>query len=336
MIEPQPTKAKTDFLKMLPGIFISLAAIALIFFIVDWGEVALALGQAQYGYFFLSLPVYLISYLLRAMAWHNILQKKVSLKDVFFAMHAGYLLNNVLPLRLGELGRAFLVGRRGLGFWRVFSSILIERAFDMTFAAGLLLGTLPFVMGASQSGQVAVFIGSLVLAGLGILHLLARNQQWALNQFQVLSHRWPVILKIGEERIQGFLEGLAALAKFSSFGRVFLWMLLSWGTAVIYHFLLMRAFIPATEVLWAAFGMATVSLGVAVPSSPSYVGVYEGAWIGVLALFGVSASIALAFALAGHLLHVVITTLFGTYALSQEGETLGMLFQKIRRQRSES
>jgi uncharacterized membrane protein YbhN (UPF0104 family) len=85
--------------------------------------------------------------------------------------------------------------------------------------------------------------------------------------------------------------------------------------------------------LWAAFGLATASMGVALPSSPSYLGVFEAAWIGALSLFQVSISTALAYALTIHVIHILVSSVFGIYALMHEGETLSQLYSEIRNQR---
>jgi len=322
-----------DFFRILPGILVSLVALVIIFTLVDWQEALKAITQANFLIVFLGLPVYLISYVFRSLAWRTLLKEEVPFKRVFLTMQAGYLLNNVLPFRLGELGRAFLLGRNGLGFWRVFSTILIERAFDMILAAGLLLGTMPFVLGSSQSKQVGTIVISLIMLGMISLHLLARYQSWVVYHFEKLGRRWEIFAHFGVERLQGFFNGLTALVQLSRFLRVLFWMLLGWGSAVVYHYILLRAFVTDANILWAAFGLATASLGVALPSSPSYIGVVEAAWIGAFSLFFVPPSTALAYALLAHLLHIVISCIFGIYALAQEGESLGQLYIAIRKRR---
>jgi uncharacterized protein (TIRG00374 family) len=335
MTEQKSEENPRDFIRILPGIGISLAALTLIFFIVDWQDVLAALKQADYIYLILGIPVYLLGYVFRAMAWRTLLQEEVSFKKVFFTMQAGYLLNNVLPFRLGELGRAFLLGRRGLGFWRVFSTILIERAFDMVLAAGFLLGTMSFVIGSPLSNQVAYIVFFFVVLGLGILHLTARYQVWVLSKIEHLSNRWSILSRFGVERFQAFFDGLAALVQLPRFFRVMTWMVTSWGLAIGYHYLVLLAFEPNAKLLWAAFSVGAVSLGVALPSTPSYVGVLEAAWIGALALFSVPFSTALAYALVVHIIHILISCIFGIFALISEGESLGKIYANLRNRRFE-
>jgi len=76
----------------------------------------------------------------------------------------------LFPLRAGELGRALFVGRAsGLGMMHILSTILIERAFDIFFAAGILLITLPLVVGAAWIKPVAFTAFVIVIAGLAFL-----------------------------------------------------------------------------------------------------------------------------------------------------------------------
>ncbi len=78
----------------------------------------------------------------------------------FLTVCEGYLLNNFLPFRLGEIGRAFLMGRKSkLGFMEVLPTIVIERILDFAFAAAVLLSAIPFVVGATEAARVAVIIG---------------------------------------------------------------------------------------------------------------------------------------------------------------------------------
>jgi uncharacterized protein (TIRG00374 family) len=327
-------RRSNDLWRMLPGVLVSLAALVIVFYFADLEKLKTAWQRVDYRYFLIILPVYLVSYAARSLAWRVLLKDEVPFGRVFLTMHAGYLLNNTLPFRLGELGRAFILGRSGLGFWRVFSTILIERAFDMIFASGLLLGTLPFVLGAPGARQVAYVVGGFVLLGLVVLHFVARYQDWALAQYQRLAERWPKMLVFGKERLEAFFEGLAALVNVKRFLRVLAWMTLSWVLAVSMLFLTLRAFFPAPEVLWAAFVQGMSALGVAVPSSPGYIGVYEATVVGSLALFDVDLSVALAFALTCHLMYIAVTTFFGAYALAREGEALGSLYRRIRERRT--
>ena len=324
-------KMSQNWKGMLPGILISLLALFLLFRFFDWQEVVQALRHAEWKYLLLALPIYLTSYIFRAMAWHAILMGAVPFRKVFLTMFVGYTLNNILPFRLGELGRAYLLGREDdLGFWRAFSSILIERVFDMLLAVGLLMGTLPFVLNAENTRELTLIVGGVVSVGFLALYLLARNRQWALDQFERFGARWPVILRLGKDRLDAFLEGLSALTSIRRFLTVFGLMAISWALAIAIQFLVLRSFYADALPVHGAFALGVSALGVAVPSSPGYIGVFEAAIVGALAMFVIPYSTAFADAVTLHVLYVLLTGSFGIYALASSNISLGEIFSSVR------
>ncbi len=313
---------------------ISLIVLTVLILLIDWQLFLAALKQANYAFILLALPIYIVSYLVRSRSWHILLMEKPPFKLVFLTEQAGYLMNNILPFRLGELGRAALLGRHRLGFWRVLSTIVVQRAFDLILAVGLFLGTLPFVVEIPGAQQIGVIVGIFVLAALLALFLLARNQERVLVWFDRLEKRWPRLVEIGHEKIASFLRGLTPLTDFRRFLRVVAWLALSWLLAIVSHYLILRAFVPEAKLIWMAFTLSVGMIGIAMPSSPGYIGVYEAAFVGALSVFGVLYENALAFALVDHAIYVVLTGIIGSYALIREGQSLGPLFRRIREQRS--
>ena len=309
---------------------ISLVAIAILLYFVNLQDVIKIFEQVHYGLLLPVVILYISGLFTRAIAWRTLLKEEATTSRVFLILNAGYLLNNILPFRLGELGRAFLMGRKGLGFWRVFPTILIERAFDLALVAGMVLYSLPYVLGGPEARPIAFGAIILVLLGLAALHLLARYQEWVLGVISRLSNRWPKLQRIGQQQVQAFTSGLTALMQIKRFFRVLFWMLITWSLALAAQYLLLLAFLPDGRFLWALFGQGVVALGVAIPSSPAYVGVVEAAWVGALSLFGVSTSIGLAYAIASHLLNILVTGILGIVALVREGESLGNLYRRLR------
>src|SRR5258706_16406976 len=96
----------------LPGLIISAIFIALILYFVDLRQLADALRQADVRWVLVSIIVAVTWLSMRAVVWRTLLREKASLWQVFLTLNEGYLLNNFLPLRLGELGRAFLLSRK--------------------------------------------------------------------------------------------------------------------------------------------------------------------------------------------------------------------------------
>jgi uncharacterized protein (TIRG00374 family) len=239
-------------------------------------------------------------------------------------------------LRLGELGRAYLLGRKAeLPFMEVLSTIVVERVLDVAFTVTVLLLAVPFVVGAAAARQIAVVFGVLVVVGLAVLYLLARNREWAMGWFDRTTARWPKLQKQGGQFLAPLFSGLAVLTDGWLFLRFLVWMTLNWTFAVAQFFLMIMAFFPHAPFIWSMWGLGAAAFGGAIPSLPGALGTYEAALGGALALVSKEPGPSLAVAVLAHFFNYIITGLFGAYAFSTEGETLMSIYRQLRRRREE-
>lgn len=323
-------------MRILPGLLISVIALVIVFKFVDIHQLIDAVRNANPWLIVVGFFSTIVWLLVRGLYWRTLLQEKARYKDVFLAINEGYLLNNLLPFRLGEIGRAFLLGRKNgpdgkpIGFWAVFSSILIERALDMSFGVAILIVSLFFVVGGSWALPAAVVTGVVVLVGLTVMYLLARNQDWALVQLNKLGKRWPILLKLGGGILPAFLRGLGVLTDGTRFLRAIGWASCNWVVSLLQYYIMLNAFFTHVELRWALFALGVAALGVAAPSSPGNIGVLEGVLVAALAVFQLDYAKSLAFALTIHLIQYILSILLGVYGLSQEGETLMGLYRQLR------
>jgi uncharacterized membrane protein YbhN (UPF0104 family) len=160
--------------------------------------------------------------------------------------------------------------------------------------------------------------------------LLARNRQWALDLFTKLSQRWPVLQRVGGGLIESFLEGLSVLTDGWLFVQFLFWMTVNWGVAILSYYLLLLAFFPETQVIWAFFGLGVAAFGNAIPSLPGAIGTFEGAFGGAVTLLTGDQSTAFAVALAGRVYLYISSLVVGFIGLASEGETLSGIYQQLR------
>jgi uncharacterized protein (TIRG00374 family) len=320
-----------DIKRWLPGALVSILLIAGILYFVDFREMGQAIRSANYLLLGIGMPLALVWILVRAIVWRTLLRNRPSYRDVLFSVGEGYLMNTFLPLRLGEVGRAFLISRKsGIPFMEVIPTIVIERAVDLAFSAGILLVSLPFVVRAEGAGQIGAIVGAVVLLGLVVMFILARNRVWAFNLFQRLSQRWPFLQRVGGGFIEAFLDGLGILTDGWLFARFLFWMTLNWTISVVSYYLLIRAFFPDAQLIWAFFGLGLAAFGNAVPSLPGAIGTFEGAFGGALTLLTGDQSTAFAAALAGRLYLYISAVPFGLIGLASEGQTLSGIYQQLK------
>jgi len=295
-------------LRMLPGLIISALAIYILSRFIDLEELKRAFAVADFRWLPLVLIPFIGTLLSRAKAWQTLLEEEVPLRDSFLALNQGYLLNNILPFRLGEFGRALLLSEKsGLSFWRVLSTIIVERIFDLAFAALLIVFVLRFVIDAAWAQSASSIALIFVALGFFVLFSLARFPILFINILKRISNRWPKAQEWILTKLDSFLDGLASLRNIGRFSRVSFWMALTWFFNLAWYYILLRAFFPVSNWLWAIMAVGAGSLGVAIPSSPAYIGVLEGAVVAALSLFGVDPALSLAYALVAHAIYFVVT-----------------------------
>ena len=293
------------------------------------GKFLEAIRQADYRYIILAVFITIFWLILRAIIWRTLLREQATFSQVFLTINEGYVLNNLLPFRLGEIGRTFILSRKAnIGFWEVFSTILIERILDLAIAVGLLLITIPFIVGADWAQEAAIMVGLLVFVSFFILYLLAIYRERVILLYSSLSERIPILQKFGKERVSAFFDGLTVLTDIRRTIQVIILMLVNWGIGVLQYTLLLSAFYPGASVLMGMFTLGVAALGVAAPSSPAAVGVFELSIVGALSLFKVDPSTALAYAITVHVVQIVVTGVFGLFGFVRDGESILAVYRK--------
>ena len=316
--------------RMLPGLLISVVLIGAILYFVDLKAMLEALKAANYVLVAFVFSLGVLWLFVRGFVWRTLLRNRASYRDVFLTIMEGYLLNNFLPFRLGELGRAFLLSRKSeMKFVEILPTIVIERVTDLAFSAAMLIAAVPFVVGAKGADRIGFIVGGVVVAGLVAMYVLARNRQWALDVFHNLSRRWPAVQRLGGSFLEAFLNGLEVLTDPWLSVRFFMLMALNWGIAVVQFFLLSKAFFPQAEPMWGMFVLGAAAFGGAIPSLPGGVGTYEGALGGALTLLSGDQSTSLAVALVAHSFNYIYSATFGLYGLSREGQTISSIYKQL-------
>jgi len=271
----------------------------------------------------------------RAKVWQTLLRDKPKYMDVLFSAGEGYLLNNFLPFRLGELGRAFLLSRKsGMTFSEILPTIIIERVVDLAFSAAILLAALPYVADSQGSAQIGYIVGGVVIFGLVMMYVLARNNKLALDTFHQLSLRWPFLHKFGGSFLESFLDGLGVLTNGWLFIRFLFWMSLNWFMSLIAYYLIVLSFFPQAQPEWTLFVVGAAAFGGAIPALPGGVGTFEGAVSVALTLFTGDQSTALAAALTMRLYNYLNSGVIGGIGLMREGQTLSGVYQQLMNMRS--
>src|SRR5258705_5414282 len=121
------------------GVLISAVAFFFAFRQMNFNEVWAAVTHIQPGWALAACVLIGISAFARGVRWSILLQRRLPVMDSFWLWVIGFLFNNVLPLKIGEVARSVLAGRRpGMSFTAVLSSVVVERLFDIVAVVTLL------------------------------------------------------------------------------------------------------------------------------------------------------------------------------------------------------
>lgn len=248
---------------------------------------------------------------LRAVRWSVLLRPVAPLapRDVLPTVLAGYTANNILPLRTGELVRAYLLGRAyGIRKSAVIASIAVERLFDgLTMLAFLLLAmTAASVSPTAELRRLALVAALLFALALAMLATLLLGGDHRDRLLAVLLR--PVPAGLGE-RIRSiasaFLGGLGSLRRGGDLLLVAATSLLAWGFEAAMYWAIAQGFgaalRPAFTPAAALLTTGVANLATLVPAAPGYVGTFEaGVTLAVVGALGVGRALALSYALLVH------------------------------------
>ena len=313
------------------GLAVSVAALALILKNVSLTELASALTHANYLWLIPAGIVLLFSMWTRGLRWRALLDNRLSPARSFWIQNAGNLLNNVLPLRLGEFGRAYLASRNStLTTMQSLSTVLIERLLDVLSVFAMLMFVFPLVPPDSalvRAGSIAAAAAVVAVAG---LFVAAALRERVMTIARAMTRWIPQRAREGLlHRGDDFLSGVNAAGGRRLIAAI-LWSVVVWlGWAGASYFAL-QAFEPGAPWYVAVFVTCAMALSLSVPSSPSGAGLYEAAAVAGLAVFNIPADTALAYAIVLHLFSFALIAVFGTVGLDREGESFKHLTASAR------
>ncbi len=331
------------------GLAVSVAFIALFFLTVDIHEMGGALADARYQYVAPAVALYFVAVLFRTLRWQYLLApvRRFGAVRLFPVVTVGYMANNLLPARLGEVVRAYYLARReGFNTSTGLATIIVERVYDGLTLLFFAAVTVPIIILAglvdesSTGTQVSWGIfgaGALLvfLAAIGVLTLLAINPGF-VRQFERLANLLPSRLRPKAiEVLNLFVTGLTGLREPRRHAGLFMRSLPVWlfegamFLVIAISFDLQDFFSPAVLLVPVVLLVTAVSnLATAIPSSPGSIGTFEFPAAAALTLVGVGAGVAGAYAVMLHVYLLLPITALGLVFLWSGHESLTSLTRR--------
>lgn len=363
------TKKKIIF---TAGIIISIVCSWLFIRKVEWGSLGGALKDANYIYVIPVIIIILSTFYLRAVRWSILITpvKKVPLGNLLSATMIGFMANNVLPARMGEVIKPIMIGKKeNIKFSAAFATVVMERIFDLlsliVFATVVFL-LLPYSIPGSNNNTTHTVVTTSELKTENLsynpkanTHGFNENKKTNLTVIKQLK-KWSVIfaafgifgiiflflltlypkifLDIVHKivfflphhfrdtlvhHIDSFISGLQIFNNkkqllWTAFLSFIIWML---NAVAIY--ILGFSFNLELSFLGACFVIVCLSIAVALPQAPGFIGVFHIAIQKSLDIFGVELSSAQSYAIILWAISFIPVTIIGLLYLWKEGMGLG-------------
>lgn len=303
------------------GFLISAACLIYVFRTVDWAQARQQMATANYGLLALSVVCATGMFPIRARKWRTILDpiERVPFGPLWRSTAIGMMVNNTAPIpRAGEAARAYALTREvpSISFATSLASLAVDRAFDAMVVI-LLTAVAMFAPGAPTGsntllGRAAIgfAIGAAVL--IGGLYALVFFPDALIRLFELVARRVsPTVEQRGAAALRTFAGGLSILKSPVHFAAVFWWTLLHWLLQPVAFWLAFKA--VGIDAPWGAalLVQGAIVIGVSVPSTPGYFGLFELAAAATLPLYGISKTAATTWAIVFHVSSFIPITIIG-------------------------
>jgi uncharacterized protein (TIRG00374 family) len=342
------------------GILISIVALAFAFRQVDFAGVLDALTDVNYWILAASLVPLVLFLVLRAVRWRLLFYPKQGLRliNLFAVINIGYLLSNIFPARLGDVARAYLIGdTENVSRASAFSTVVAERVLDALCAVGGFFIVLPFAPLPDWMVRSGLVVGAAALVAVVLFVILVRRKEWSLRLIDRIlravhwpSHEtmarfwsrlaertrlhflarlpWADRTDLGE-MASSLIDGFSGITT-PRLGLPILFLsILIWAVISAYYWVVLLAFEPGQPYVAGLAVASITALGMTIPSSPGFIGVFEFLTRETMVLFGMVPDVALGYALVAHAVVYLVYSLLGLASMFQQNISYAEIQQRI-------
>jgi len=310
------------------GFALSALAIGTFIYMFDMERVGRSLLRVRWTHVAASVVIFLGAFMVRSLRWKLLLTPlgRYPFGKVRDVLIIGYMANLLLPARLGELARA-------MALWKVtgasrrggLTTIGLARLFDGCFLLALLvvLGLLFEVPPwARRVTSVLVVLMSCVLVLAVWLAFHERSLFWLMEHLLFFLGRFKQRVV---DFFRRFAAGTHALRRPPLVGGCLAATVVIWTLEFCVYLTMMRGFDIALPAWSALLAMAITNIGIAAPSAPGFVGVFEAACSGAVIALGLDKELGLSYAIGVHIMMYVTLVVTGQILMYRLGLRLSDL-----------
>ena len=339
MSNPDAPTRRSAFRRSLPaliGIAVSVGLLAWALRDVSLKDVLRHLTAAHAGPLLIAVVLATLTFPLRLVRWRLLLRDErgepYPPAPLWHAIALGFMANNLLPLRAGELIRAYTAARLAPArFTTVISSVAVERIFDALTVVALLTYALfsselpsSVTVAGTSIAQLARVAGVMGLAALlGAITVVAAPLAAERMVRRLFPHAHVADRVV--DLIEGIRQGLAVLRSPARVAGVVFWSLVLWLVNALAFYVGFDAFGIPVSYTAALLLQGLLVFGISIPSTPGFFGPFEAVIVAVLALYGIPSSLAFSYAIGFHITTFIPITLLGLWSMARTPGGLSVL-----------
>ena len=305
--------------RAIVGAVISIVALWIVLSGVDLTRVGDLVRRADPRWVAFAAVLSTLDLAFRGLRWQRLLRPiaRIRYLPMFGYLLIGYLANNVLPARLGELVRSHYIGdREGISRAAALGTVVVERVIDLVAVVGIATAAL-LILSVRGVVATAVFVGAGVATAFLVVLALAivAHRLPGADRVRAIADRWPKLQDLARS-LQG---GLQVASRPRTVIEALVTSVAAWTCSILAFAAIGQAIGIQLTIGQAALIGSSVALASAVPAGPSNLGTFELAAVKVSSAIGIPADTAFALALLSHATILVVTSVGGAIAFIRIG-----------------
>jgi uncharacterized protein (TIRG00374 family) len=271
----------------IAGLIISIVLLYFSMKDIRFQEIVSTIRNADLRFVFMPTVAIFAAASLCSVKWTRIAGGDVRFRDSFTALIIGLFINNVLPARIGEIARGYVLSKRtGISLTYGITTVIIDRIFDLI---GLLLITFIFFPKHSLPPRISQAISLLVLVLfilISLMVLLSRERFAGAIAGRFARIKRPAFARFAKRLIE-IQENLKRIG--SPFNLLVLVSIafITWLCMGAALYFVLKTLNININIMYIPFICVLLNMGITIPSSPGYIGLYQFLLTYLLSVFGV-------------------------------------------------
>ena len=326
-----PSQAKKKFRQAI-GYLLALACLSWVFYDINFQSLWQSMPCINWWLVALAVIFDILSYVVQGLRWQQLLHTAGTITTLRAtqAVYAGLFVNEILPMRIGELVRTYLVSRwLSVKFIAIIPSVAIERFFDALWLAAGIIITALFVQLPKDFREAANTLGIalVILAALFLYLLVFRRTNGSAAEEKIIAGWHPL------RRLHYYLSTIANDIRDIGASRLCYFSFINSGFVLILQilafWLVMEAYGLSLSVWAGSAVVLLLHLGTLIPNAPSNIGTYQFFCVVGLTFFGIDKTIATGFSVVVFIILTIPLWAIGLFAIGRSGMTVKEIRHEI-------